>query len=166
MSQELPKEPKFYPNEDSVTLSIANVNVGKLRVPSGQKVTYEANDEGIVKVTETFDQDGESLHGSNQIIIPKEVFVEAYKKYIKNLEDKVKRLEKSNRNWRRKCQRLRNESKWFSEMIKPEEHKRVIVRDENGKEYRNHEWTGHAWYSFSGCDGWRTDVDVISWRYQ
>lgn len=82
MSQELPKEPKFYPNEDSVTLSIANVNVDKLRVPSGQKVTYEANDEGIVKVTETFDQDGESLYGSNQIIIPKEVFVSAYKKYI------------------------------------------------------------------------------------
>lgn len=82
MSQELPKEPKFYPNENSVTLSIANVNVDKLRVPSGQKVTYEANDEGIVKVTETFDQDGESLYGSNQIIIPKEVFVSAYKKYI------------------------------------------------------------------------------------
>ena len=84
MSQELPKEPKFYPNEDSVTLSIANVNVGKLRVPSRQKVTYEANDEGIVKLTETLDQDGESLYGSNQIIIPKEVFVEAYKKYIKD----------------------------------------------------------------------------------
>lgn len=88
---------------------------------------------------------------------------------IKDLEDKVKRLEKSNRNWRRKCQRLRNgknETQWFSEMIKPEEHKRVIVRDENGKEYGNHEWVGHAWYSFSGCDGWRTDVDVVSWRYQ
>lgn len=85
---------------------------------------------------------------------------------IKDLEEKIKKLEKSNRNWRRKCQRLRNEEKWFSEMIKPEEHKRVIVRDENGKEYRNHEWVGHAWYSFSGCDGWRTDVDVISWRYQ
>jgi len=55
---------------------------------------------------------------------------------------------------------------WFSEMIKPEVHKRVIVRDEEGKEYRNHEWVGHAWYSFSGCDGWRTDVDVVSWRYQ
>ena len=88
---------------------------------------------------------------------------------IKNLEEKVKRLEKSNRNWRRKCQRLRNEKnkvQWFSEMIKPEEHKRVIVRDESGKEYKNHEWIGHAWYSFSGCDGWITDVDVISWRYQ
>lgn len=54
----------------------------KLRIPSGQKVTYEANDKGIVKVTETLDQDGESLYGSNEMIIPKEVFVEAYKRYI------------------------------------------------------------------------------------
>lgn len=86
MSQELLKEPKFYPNEDSVTLSIANVNVGKLRVPSEQRVTYEANDDGIVKVSETFDQDGESLYGSNEMIIPKEVFVVAYKKYIEDDE--------------------------------------------------------------------------------
>lgn len=86
MNQELPREPKFYPNDDSVTLSIANVYIGKLRVPSGQRVTYEANDEGIVKVSETFDQDGESLYRSNQMIISKEVFVEAYKKYIKDGE--------------------------------------------------------------------------------
>lgn len=86
MSQELLKEHKFYPNEDSVTLSIANVNVGKLRVPSEQRVTYEANDDGIVKVSETFDQDGESLYGSNEMIIPKEVFVVAYKKYIEDDE--------------------------------------------------------------------------------
>ena len=58
----------------------------KLRIPSGQKVTYEANDEGIVKVTETFDQDGESLYESNQMIISKEAFVEAYKKYIEDGE--------------------------------------------------------------------------------
>ena len=60
----------------------------------------------------------------------------------------------------------KSKPQWFSEMIKPEEHKRVIVRDEDGKEYRNHEWTGHAWYRFVGCDGWKSDVDIISWRYQ
>ena len=86
MSQELPREPKFYPNEDSVSLSIANINVGKLRIPSEQRVTYETNDDGIVKVSETFDQDGESLYGSNEMIIPKEVFVTAYKKYIEDGE--------------------------------------------------------------------------------
>lgn len=58
----------------------------KLRVPSGQKGTYEANNEGIVKVTETFNQDGELLYGRNEMIIPKEVFVAAYKKYIKDGE--------------------------------------------------------------------------------
>ena len=51
-------------------------------------------------------------------------------------------------------------------MIKPEEHKWVVVRDKDGREYTDHQWTGHAWYSFSGCDGWKTDIDVDSWRYQ
>ena len=82
---EIPREPKFYPDEN-ISLPINSVNISKLRVPSGQKVTYKANDEGIVKVTETFDQDGESLYGSNQMIIPKEVFVASYKKYIEDGE--------------------------------------------------------------------------------
>ena len=65
-----------------------------------------------------------------------ELKAEVSKQQSYKVEEKVKRLEKSNRNWRRKCQRLRNEknkAQWFSEMIKPEEHKRVIVRDENGQ---------------------------------
>lgn len=78
---EMPREPKFYPNKN-ISLPIDSVNVGKLRIPSGQKVSYKVNEEGIVKISETYDQDGESLYGSNEIIIPKEVFVEAYKKYI------------------------------------------------------------------------------------
>ena len=57
-------------------------------------------------------------------------------------------------------------TRWFSEMIKPEEHKWVVVRDKDGREYTDHQWIGHAWYSFSGCDGWKTDIDVDSWRYQ
>ena len=65
-----------------------------------------------------------------------------------------------------KANTTKSQQQWYSEKIKPEEDKRVIVRDKNGKEYRNHVWTGHAWYSFSGCDGWRTDVEVVSWRYQ
>ena len=56
---------------------------------------------------------------------------------------------------------------WYSEMLKkPEEYKRVIVRDEDGNEYRNHAWTGHTWYIFDDCAGCPTHVDVISWRYQ
>lgn len=35
---------------------------------------------------------------------------------------------------------------WISEKIRPKEHEWVIVRDKDGKEYKNHQWTGHAWY--------------------
>lgn len=82
---EMPREPKFYQNEN-ISLLIDSINVGKLRIPSGQKVSYKANEDGIVKISETFDQDGESLYGSNEMIIPKEVFVEAYKRYIEGGE--------------------------------------------------------------------------------
>lgn len=60
---------------------------------------------------------------------------------------------------------------WFSEMNKPEEDVWVVVRDDNGKEHYNHQWVGHAWYAYvrnndGSCDGWRSDVDIVSWRYQ
>lgn len=59
---------------------------------------------------------------------------------------------------------------WISEEIKPKQDEWVIVKDKNGKEYRNHQWTGHAWYDFiigkDSCDGWRSEVDIVSWRYQ
>lgn len=85
---------------------------------------------------------------------------------IKELEQKIKKIEKSNRTWRRKCQRLRNKHRWTAEEVKPEEHRRVVVKDENGREYRDHEWVGHAWYRFVDCNGWITDVNVTGWRYQ
>ena len=74
-----------------MTLNEAKEYVEKLNtynnlVPSKEKVRYEATDEGIEKVIETFDQHGESLYEINQMIIPKEVFVAAYKKYIENGE--------------------------------------------------------------------------------
>lgn len=62
-------------------------------------------------------------------------------------------------------------SEWHDESIKPQVHKWVVVKDSDGKEYTDHQWIGHAWYDYcrgmdGSCDGWRTDVDVISWRYQ
>lgn len=62
-------------------------------------------------------------------------------------------------------------TKWFSATTKPEEHKWVIVRDVHNKEYAYHQWTGYTWYSYcrhsdGSYDGWRTLVDVVSWRYQ
>lgn len=60
---------------------------------------------------------------------------------------------------------------WFSLDIKPKENVWVIVKDKNGKEYKDHQWVGHAWYEFvrskDGCDGWRADMEgIIAWRYQ
>lgn len=60
---------------------------------------------------------------------------------------------------------------WISKEIKPKEDKWVIVRNKDGKEYTNHKWNGYVWYDYvtnndGSCDGWRSDVDVVSWRYQ
>jgi len=64
-----------------------------------------------------------------------------------------------------------NESEWHDESIKPNVHEWVVVRDADGMEYTDHQWVGHAWYDYcrgmdGTYDGWRTDVDVVSWRYQ
>lgn len=85
LGYEMPREPKFY-SDNNFTPFMDRTKTLNLRVPSGQRVIYEANDEGIVKVTETFGQDGESLYRSNEMIIPKEIFVAAYEKYIKDGE--------------------------------------------------------------------------------
>ncbi len=55
---------------------------------------------------------------------------------------------------------------WYSEMIKPEVHIPVVVRNEKGEEFSDHYWNGHAWYRFYDGDGWRSDVDIVSWRHQ
>ena len=59
---------------------------------------------------------------------------------------------------------------WFDESIKPEKDRHVVVRDESGNEHDYHQWTGHAWYAFiknddGTYDGWKTDVNVVSWKY-
>lgn len=60
---------------------------------------------------------------------------------------------------------------WFPLDIKPEQDTWVIVKDKNGKEYKDHQWLGHAWYEFvrsrDGSDGWRADMEnIVTWRYQ
>ena len=45
----------------------------------------------------------------------------------------------------------------------------IIVKDKNGTEHKYHQWMGHTYYEFTfdadGCDGYRSDVDIVSWRY-
>lgn len=79
MSLELPREPKLYSTEE---ITMLFTKTAKLQIPSGQKQSYEVREDCIYSSLETYDQYGESLYGSNEMIIPKEVFVEAYKRYI------------------------------------------------------------------------------------
>ncbi len=64
----------------------------------------------------------------------------------------------------------KSKNQWYPKEIKPEIHRFVIVRDKNGKQYNDHQWVGHAWYAFvrdkQGCDGWRSNVEIVEWRYQ
>ena len=65
-----------------------------------------------------------------------------------------------------------NKVQWYNKSIKPEPNKWIIVKDaDDGKEYDDHQWNGHTWYAYvrnndGTCDGWRTNVNVESWRYQ
>lgn len=54
----------------------------KVVIPAKGRITYEVNDKGIMEVVSTSDQHGESIYASKRMILPKEVFIEAYKKYI------------------------------------------------------------------------------------
>ena len=81
MRQELPREPKFYPNE----IEFNGVS-RKVVIPTKERITYEVNDNGIMIVVGTFDQHEEIINASKSMIIPKEIFIEAYKKYIKETE--------------------------------------------------------------------------------
>lgn len=77
-----PQELKFHHNENEYLPINGTPLVGELRIPFEHKVTYEVNDNGIERVYEVIDQCGKSMFAKNELIIPKEVFVSAYKKYI------------------------------------------------------------------------------------
>ena len=81
---ELPREPKFYPNEN---LAIPYSQTAILRVPSGRSTSrYTANEDGIHKEWDELDQNGEVIHTIGRMVLPKEVFVSAYNAYIKGNE--------------------------------------------------------------------------------
>ena len=81
-----PREPKFYPNEN-ITLPYSNSM--KLRYVAGRSASrYVANEDGVQEEWDELDQDGEVINTIGRIVLPKEVFVAAYEKYIKDGEDK------------------------------------------------------------------------------
>lgn len=81
MSQELPREPKFYPNEN-ITLPYSSSM--KLRYVAGRSVSrYVANENGIQEEWDELDQDGEVISTIGRMVLPKEIFITAYNAYIK-----------------------------------------------------------------------------------
>ena len=59
--------------------------------------------------------------------------------------------------------------KWHDREDYPEENKWIIVKDKDGREFKYHQWTGYCYYAYVldayGCDGWRSDIDIVAWRY-
>lgn len=63
------------------------------------------------------------------------------------------------------------ESIWHDRKEHPKDHKDIIVRDVDGREYDSHYWTGYAYYSYvesddDSRDGWCSDVDIVEWKYK
>ena len=83
MNLELPREQKLYSTEE---ITIPFNKVAKLRIPSGQKQKYKIDEDGIYSSVETYDQDGESMYAEDRMIISKEAFIEAHKRYIEGGE--------------------------------------------------------------------------------
>lgn len=58
---------------------------------------------------------------------------------------------------------------WFSVKIKPKVDTWVIVKDKDGREYEDHQWSGDAWFDCITDEdtytGWFSDVDIVAWRY-
>ena len=58
---------------------------------------------------------------------------------------------------------------WHDREDYPEENKWIIVKDKDGREFKYHQWTGYCYYTYvldaDGCDGWRSDIDIVAWRY-
>lgn len=58
---------------------------------------------------------------------------------------------------------------WHDREDYPEENKWIIVKDKDGREFKYHQWTGYGYYAYvldaDGYDGWRSDIDIVAWRY-
>ena len=54
-----------------------------LQVPAYQEATYEVREEGIIKIIGTLDQYRRPLYAQEEMIIPKEIFIEAFNTYIR-----------------------------------------------------------------------------------
>ena len=86
MNLERPQEPKFYPNENAITLPYYGNSI-KAKYPSGiSESRYFANESGIQEEYDYLDENGEVMFTNGRMILPKEAFIAAYNAYIKDSE--------------------------------------------------------------------------------
>lgn len=71
---------------EKITLTMPFDKEMMLRVPSGQKITYSADEDGIMEIIDTIDQYGDSMYATAKMVLSKEVFIAAYNAYIKDIE--------------------------------------------------------------------------------
>lgn len=78
---EMPREPKFYPNDNITTpFDISNtLRYGTIRTG----IRYVVKDDGIYEEYDILDQYGEEYVTSSRKVFSKDAFIEAYEKYIK-----------------------------------------------------------------------------------
>lgn len=59
---------------------------------------------------------------------------------------------------------------WYSEMIKPEVNKLVVVMDDMGNEFTDYFWDGKKWMFWEYGQGEKLDfeseIDIYIWKYQ
>ncbi len=83
---EKPQEPKFYTNENSITLPYYGDAV-KTKLPVGTSgKRYIVTKDCIQEEFDYLDENKEVMWTSTNIILPKEAFIAAYNAYIKERE--------------------------------------------------------------------------------
>lgn len=94
------------------------------------------------------------LENTNAIVITSEGEFE-----IKNIEYKNNQIKGL----------IASDETWHDREDYPEENKWIIVKDKDGREFKHHQWTGYCYYAYvldaDGYDGWRSDIDIVAWRY-
>ena len=69
------------------------------------------------------------------------------------------------------CINPENTNIWHAVDDYPKQGIPIVVLDRDLTEHDNHTWEGHAYYEFiydddGSADGYRSDVDIIAWRYE
>ena len=143
---------------------------------------HNYSDEVILTFTENKEASGYYIYSSDFLNIEKAIIkTNSVEDTMKQLErvviDHIEGIISYYQNMLDRFKEGTGQGCWFSSDVKPEIYKWIIVKDADGNEYDDHQWTGYNWYVFlengtdqDGCivyDGYPTDVEnIVSWRYR